>query len=204
MAHYRTYSVGSRIELSGKVGESIDATELLDYDIFPSIEGFNESMFFKIPGRGYEIQIAAEDGRYIAVNRYPDGVEILKDYFVQYDPTHKDLSGFEGKWGVIGYDALGFPITQHEVSQGGRSGCSCIATAGCGVVSLGLSLLFAWGYGLNHINDADQSAVNSVCVGIVAGGTVVGVGAGYLAGRLIDRSRAFRAIENARKPIRVE
>lgn len=204
LAHYRTYSRGSIIELSDKVGDSIDAMERAEFGLFPSVEGYKEALFFNIPDGGYEIQIIAEDGRYVAVNRDPDGVEILKDYFVQYDPTYKDLSSFEKKWGVVGYDVLGFPITHQEVRQGGRSGCSYVTTAGCGVVSLGLSLLWAWGYGLAHVNDADQSAVNRNCFFIVAGGTVVGVGVGYLTGRLVDMSRSVRTIERARRPVRIE
>jgi hypothetical protein len=203
LARYRTYARGSIIELNDKVGNSVDDMERSEYDLFPGVKGFKEAVFFDIPDGGYEIQIITEDGKYLAVNRDSLAVDILKDYFMQYDTRFTSPNIYEDKWGIVDYDALGFPITNQEVSQVVKPGC-CIGAMAGGALAFGVSLILAMDYGLNHLFDADQSAVDAKCTQMIVGGTVLGVGAGILIGRMIDDTRSVGAIKRARMPKRVE
>jgi hypothetical protein len=199
--HYLSYEKTRPIVISALVGETIDPEEREKFDLFHGIEDFKSAMFYGIKGGGYEVEIVTDRGKYVAVNRDLKAIQILKDYFYRYDETSYNQKAFENRWKIIDYDTLGFAISQQEVDSHTRMTCCVGFSGGCGLVSLGLSLFMAWGYGLNHMNDSDQSAVNRICLIIVIGGTLAGVVTGALSGGKMDRDRAIDAIREARMPV---
>lgn len=200
---YHTYDRGGIIRINDSLGEVIDAEERLEYDLFKGIEGFKEARFFAIGGGGYETEIVADHGTYITTNRDPRAIRLLEDYLSQYNTMQYGQRDFEKKWKIIGYDMLGFPITQHDVDKHSGHGCCIASSVGLGLVTFALSAFVAWGYGIDRASDPDQSAVNARCLMIVLGGTTSGLAVGHLVGRRMDRDKAIDVIREARMPRRV-
>jgi len=156
---YHVYERKNPILISERVGETIDAGEGEQFDLFTEIGEFKEARFFAIKGGGYEIEIVTESQKMHAVNMDPNAVEIMRDYIGRYAEIKGDRASFENRWAIIDYDTLGVPITENEVKLAikqshGRAIGGCIA--GCG----GFSLLgFGIGVGIARSSSGDTPEV---------------------------------------------
>lgn len=204
LVHYRVYSRGDIIHFGDAIGETIDAEERAEYDIFPYIDGFEEARFYAIPEGGYEVEMITEHGKYIAVNRDPRAQQILKDFFSRYGTSQYNRHEFEKRWHIVGYDVIRFPITEAEVSRNWNAWCLLGGSLGCGLVSFGASFLLASVIALGEISSQNAGEHDELYVVGIAGGTVAGLLAGALVGKAFENRRALDAIKEARKPRRVE
>jgi len=207
---YHVYERKNPIVISERVGETIDAQERDQLDLFTEIGEFKEARFFAIKGGGYEIEIVTESQKMHAVNIDPNAVEIMRDYIGRYAEIKGDRASFENRWAIIDYDTLGIPITENEVSiamkqNRGRAikrGCS-----GCALVSfLGL------GFAAVCVGSADSGTDIGPALGVVAGAIALAVGVviGSVTGSIIylmtykNADGVLKAIKEARKPRVVE
>lgn len=200
LSHYRVYSRGEIIDLGDAIGEAIDAEERDAYDLFPYVAGFEEARIYAIPDGGYEVVMVTDHGEYVAVNRDLRAQQLLKDYFSRYGTPHYSRHDFERRWHIAGYDVLGFPITDAEISRNMKPWCLMGGTLGCGVASFGISLAIVAMAALSEISSQDAGENDELYWASVIGGTVAGMFTGALVGRAIEKQRVLNAIKEARKP----
>jgi len=206
---YHQYKGIYPIVISERVGETIDAEEREQLDLFTEIGEFKEARFYAIKGGGYVIEIATEDDNLVAINRDQDAVMIVRDYVNNYEAISIDHAAFEKKWGVLDYDTLGIPITENEVrlaikQSRGSAVRGCIA--GCGCFSLlGLAIGAGMASGASGAPDAPLAAIGLlICF---AAGSAIGLVAGsiiYVTTYKKNTESVLGAIKEARKPRIVE
>lgn len=120
---YEHYTKTTPIVISERVGETIDSEEREHYDLFQGIEDFKSAQIFDIwdpRGGGYVAVIQTESQTFEAVNRDPKAIQIFTYYIENYERIKETPDArweFEDKWLVMGYDALGQPITAHEIDR---------------------------------------------------------------------------------------
>lgn len=203
LQHVRDY----RIAISARVGETIDAEERKQFDLFHAIEEFKEATFYVISGGGYELEIVTETKRLASVNHDRDAVIILREYIEKYEEIKNDRTPWESKWEIIDYDTLGVPITKHEVGRvvdrGHAIGCG--VASGCVAAPVaGILLAYA---AISETEGADIGVgIGSMIVGFGLG-AVAGLATGCVTGYSVyqqDRKNVVKVIKEARKPKIVE
>lgn len=205
---YHQYKGIYPIVISERVGETIDAEEREQLDLFTEIGEFKEARFFAIKGGGYEIEIVTESQKMHAVNMDPNAVEIMRDYIGRYAEIKGDRASFENTWAIIDYDTLGVPITKDEVgrvlSPGHAVACG---TANCLLVAPFAVILLAGVFrGDSDVHGWDVEAAGIFAASIGLGailGLVTGCGTGCLVYQQ-DRRNVVNIIKEARKPKVVE
>jgi hypothetical protein len=207
LRHYQGLERKNVIVVSELVGEIIDAQESEQFGLFLGMDDFESARFYEVEGDGYDIEIYAGQQRFVAYNRDPDALLILKEYIEDYEVVKDSMSAFEEKWGVVDYDALGQPITRREVemNMAPKSGYRAWllltgATAGC----VGSCLIFgAPSLALDVPTDYDNS--ENVRKGLInLGATAAGGVSGWFIGSELDRRKALKMIKEARKPRVIE
>jgi len=208
---YDEYRVKGPIVISERVGEVIDAEERERFGLFPKIYvhpvsyPFESATFFELEGGGFEVRIATAHGTVIAVNRDQNAVRILRDYIDNDAEIIDSREAFEKRWGIVGYDDLGQPITKSEIERvrNHLSTFACAAGGGGLVIAGGLlwafSTLLESGFG-DPEELAEGSGDAARIVLITAGVTALVTGAGFFIGRGLDNTRARDAVEASRKP----
>ena len=180
---YGSYEEKEPVAITDRVGEVIDAEERAYFELFSGIDNFKSATFYEIDGGGLEMRINTQHSKLVAVFGDYRALMILIDYFTRYEDIRQSRQIFEQRWEIIGYDDLGFPITNAELDQVKRDGFAALspyigAATGCVVGSIPAAFLGV--------------------AGVVT--MAIGGAGGFLLGRNIDRSRAFNAIKEARKP----
>jgi len=203
LRHYRDYQKTRPIVISQQVGETIDAEEREQFDLFHGIEDFKSAMFYVIPDGGYEVEIITEHSKLVAVNRDTNAIPIMRDYLDRYEEIKDSTSAFEEKWEIVDYDDMGQPITRNEVnrvkSHDYRIGCGVVGCLLGLIPSAFLGFLVAgaemnispWGGELEHPE-----------VGVIAfiAGLTVSTVLGALLGNKFESSKALKAIKMGRQP----
>ena len=125
--HERQYPIA----ISEMVGDIIDPEEREQFGLFLGIEDFKEAQFYVISGGGYEVEISTATKRLVSVNRDRDALIVLRDYIENHEEIINDRAAWESRWGILDYDALGFPIRQNEAEShptyGRATACGCAA-----------------------------------------------------------------------------
>lgn len=200
---YQYYVKTQTIVISERVGEEIDPEERRKFDLFGGIVDFKTATFYGIEEGGYNIEIITEDKKFLAVNRDPMAVEILRDYIDRFEELENDRLPFEGKWQIIDYDTLGQPITQREVNNRSNRGAACLFGGIAGGL-LGffpsLYLGFAIARGRSDILEKEFGTIFTV----IAVGLVTSVIAGAAMGSEIGKGNTIKKIKESRKPRVVE
>ncbi|MCK4941769.1 hypothetical protein KAS45_06705, partial [candidate division WOR-3 bacterium] len=164
---------------------------------------FESAIFYSIEDGGYEVEIRTTSSIFLAVNRDPHAVEILRDYIDGYETYMSSPEAFEKKWGVVDYDKLGFAITKSEVRQHSNLTASTACATGCAASIFGVSLLVAlaiadpgdiWG---THTPEEERNANIALGIGIV-GGIVAGIFV-HNWRNTINMEKALQLIKEARK-----
>jgi hypothetical protein len=181
--------------ISAGIGNDIDAREREQLELFPDIDGFELAIFYNIAGGGYEIRITTEYGKLVAVNRDSFATEILRDYANRHEEIQHSKKGFEEKWKIVDYDALGLPITEYELNV--------VASPGFGKMIGGTACClgsFLTGFIIASIS-AENEIISETAgnVLLVAGG-LISTGLGVIYGEKVLRRRAISAIKESRKP----
>ncbi len=200
--HYHGIERNDVIVVSERIGETIDAQERTQFGLFLGIDDFESAKFYEVEGDGYDVEIHAGQQTFVAYNRNPDALLILREYIERYEAIKDSTPTFEKRWGIVDYDALGQPITTREIEmnippkRNWRAGLALAgATAGC----LGSCLIF--GAPSLHV-DVPTNYDNSEDIEkdlILLGGTALGGVSGWLVGRELDRRKALKMIKEARK-----
>lgn len=207
LRHYHKIERKDVIVVSEHVGETIDAQEREHFGLFLGMDDFESARFYEIEGDGYDIEIFAEHQKFVAYNRNPDALLILREYIENYEVVKDSISAFEKKWGIVDYDVLGQPITKREIAmnmapkRGYRAWLMLTgATAGC----VGSCLIFgAPSLQIDVPTDYDNS--EDVKKGLInLGATAFGGVSGWLVGSEFDRRKALTMIKEARKPRVIE
>jgi hypothetical protein len=205
LKQYNEYTVSEPIIISNRVGEVIDADEREQFGLLEGIENFRSAQYFSVADGGYDVVIQTTYAKFIAYNRDPDAVQILRDYLNRYEVIHDSMTAFEKKWNIVDYDDLGQPITRNEVHMSVERvwqrylPVTC-ATAGC----IGSCLIFgAPSPAMDVPSDYDNSEDKEKILYAV-GSTVVGGVAGWLVGKELDKRIALSKIKEARKPRVIE
>lgn len=206
LPYYNEYGREDLLVISERVGETIDAQERAEFDLFRGVENFKSARFFEISGDGYDVEIFTEDSKLIAFNRDPDAVLILREYIERYEVMKDSISGFERKWGIIDYDTLGQPITRREVKinmSPKRHWRGLLAVSGGAIGCVG-SWLISGAPNLAKMvfSDDDDSEDTKILVNL--GATAFGGVSGWFVGAEIDKRKALEKIKEARKPRVVE
>jgi hypothetical protein len=195
---YHDYELEQPIIVSERIGETIDPEEREQYDLFPGIENFTSATFYGPSKRGYAVEIVTESKKYISTNRDPLAVEILCDFFENYEYSERFRQEFETKWAVVTYDDLGFPITQDEIDAMRHPTRAILlgATGGCLLGAIPGALIgLAIGFSVEHYGEL---AVMYAGPGALIGGAIVGA-IGASAARSIDKNNALEGIKESRR-----
>ena len=204
---YNEYGRENLLVISERVGETVDAQERSQFDLFRGVENFKSAKLFEIDGHGYDVEISTEDQTLIGFNRNPDAVLILREYIERYEIIKDSIPEFEKKWGIIDYDTLGQPITRREVSinlSPKQHWRGLLAVSGGAVGCVGSWLIIgAPSLAVDVPSDYDNSEDKRKIL-INLGATAFGGMSGWFIGREIDKRKALEKIKEARKPRVVE
>ncbi len=204
LAHYHESEKKEPIIISEYVGETIDDQERQHFDLFPGTEDFESARFYEIADDGYDIEILAGGQKFIAFNRNPEAIALMRDYLERYEVIKDSVRAFENKWRIVDYDVLGQAITKGEVRASAKlywRGPFLISgmVLGCagpilifGMPDLHLSVPSDYEYGFD--------AKDCLYCGAPL---LMPVLAAYI-GRELDERDALKAIKEARKPRLVE
>ena len=204
---------GRRTQPQQEPGEQISEVIVIDPEererlgLFPGIEGFKEARCNVTSGYGYEVEIVTETERLVSVNDDQDAAVILYDYINNYEEIEYARASFEARWGIIDYDALGFPITRsqvaREVTPGHAVACGlagCFGVGGVGGLLIGI-------YAANTVDEDDEYRGLSIAAAAICGGVAAGLLAGCVTGFGMyerDKTQALERIKESRKPRLVE
>ena len=204
LAHYREYESKLPVTISGRVGETVDATEREKFDLLRGIDGFQYAEYFSILDGGYEVEITTSDAVYRAVNRDVSAIEILRDYIDRNEEIRQNRQPFEEQWNIVDYDTLGQPITSNELNKAKFADAAIVGGALAGVIALFPSVILGlWACGYELWGDGcERSEVFGYVTFISA--FSLGIYAGASLGSSIDRGSALGSIKNAREPLIVE
>jgi len=207
LLHYHGIERKDVIIVSERIGETIDAQERTQFGLFLGIDDFETAKFYEVEGDGYDVEIHAGQQTFVAYNRDPDALLILREYIDRHEAIKDSTPKFEKKWGIVDYDALGQPITRKEVGMNmapKRGWRAWLAMGGGAAGCLGSCLIF--GAPSLHVDvptnydnseDVKKSLIN-------LGATTFGGLSGWFMGSELDRRRALKMIKEARKPRVVE
>jgi hypothetical protein len=198
------------ILVSERVGETIDTEEAKQFGLFTEIAEFKKAELYWLEDGGYVFEISTDGEKFVAINRDPKAVMILRDYISEYEDIGADRTSLESKWGVLDYDTLGVPITVDEVAtarkQISRYACTWGAV-GCFTTSLlGIGLGVAFVFELAEENQ-DEAWIAAIAAPFyIAAVLVVGLfaGAGVYLGSTRTVEGVVKMIKEARKPRVVE
>ncbi|KPJ64988.1 hypothetical protein AMJ44_11555 [candidate division WOR-1 bacterium DG_54_3] len=207
LRHYHKIERKDVIIVSERVGETIDAQEREHFGLFLGMDDFESARLYEVEGDGYDVEISAGHRRFVAYNRSPDALLILREYIEDFEVVKDSMPVFEKKWGIVDYDTLGQPITRREIEmnmapkRGWRTWLVLTgATAGC----VGSCLIFgAPSLQIDVPTDYDNS--EDVRKGLInLGSTAAGGVSGWFIGSELDRRKALKMIKEARKPRVIE
>jgi hypothetical protein len=195
---YHDYDMEQPIVINERIGETIDPEERRQFDLFPGIENFTSATFYGPSTIGYAVEIVTENKKYISTNRDPMAVEILSDYIKHYEEIEVDRKPFEGRWQIVAYDAIGFPITQTEVNSECNESAGCV-TGGVAGGCLGFfpSLLIGLAYGRRK-TDILEEEFDTIMTITLAGSAIFAVGGAAL-GKEIVKNNALESIKDSRR-----
>jgi hypothetical protein len=181
------------VELVKGMGSTIDCETCKEYNLFENRADFKKARFYSLSRGGLEIEIEAKNDTYLSTIRDEKIVQIMRDYFGRFEEIQKNRSAFETKWGIVGYDDLGFPITLHELRkiQGGDPGCGC--GAGCGILCIIPAFLAG---GFLAIGGGDVTAGWGAVIVVIGVGGVLGYA---IASQSLGKN-AINVVKEARKP----
>jgi hypothetical protein len=207
LRHYHKIERKDVIVVSERIGETIDAQEREHFGLFLGIDDFESARFYEVEGDGYDIEISAGHRRFVAYNRGPDALLILREYIEDCEVVKDSMSAFEKKWGIVDYDVLGQPITRREVvmNMAPKRGYRVwLVLAGATVGCVGSCLIF--GAPSLHVDvPTDYDNSEDVRKGLInLGATAAGGVSGWFIGSELDRRKALKMIKEARKPRVIE
>jgi hypothetical protein len=205
-SYYRlaSYRREQQITLSEKIGDVLDAMEREQYELFPSVDSFDEARFFAIGGGGYVVDISAGSRRFVSVNRDPSAIKIIRYYIADYELIKSNRAAFEKRWQIVGYDDLGQPITDTEIENMGLMGSTgpcLLGVAGGGCVGLftGCAIgSYVYGYNIWAGETENESPVYFI-VGTVGGALAGGALSAYL-----YRRKVIQNIKDSRRLWRID
>jgi hypothetical protein len=202
LPHYHEFERKDVLVISERVGETIDAQERSEFELFSGVDDFESARFYDIEGDGYDVEIFTQDHKLIGFNRNPDAVLILREYIERYEVMKDSISEFEKKWGIIDYDTLGQPITRNEVSinmSPKRHWRGLLALSGGTIGCVGSWLIYgAPDLAKMVFSDDDDSEDTKILINL--GATAFGGMSGWFIGKEIDKRKALQKIKKARKP----
>lgn len=209
LRYYDEYTRGQPIVLSEGAGDTIDAAEGEQFALFQQVEDFESATFYEIDEGGYEVSMMAGGKEFVAVNRDPMAVQILRYYIDNHVEIIESRQVFEKKWGVIDYDTLGIAITKNEIGAYTDPGGPVVLGLGCGCLSaFGIAMIGFMIYmsnweldlfsGEQDDEDVWDNAVLPACIGI-------GMGvATYLWVSDNSKNRTLEMIKEGRTPVVVD
>jgi hypothetical protein len=208
--YYDEYTKGQPIVISERVGETIDAVEGEQFALFQQVDNFEAATFYEIDEGGYEVSMLAGGKEYVAINRDPRAVQILRYYVDNHAEIMESRQVFEKKWGVVGYDTLGIAITKNEIGAYTDPGGPVALGLGCGLLSvLGIGLVGFMIYMSNWEldlfsgeQDEDKTAWSNAVLPLGVG-AAMGI-ATYLWMSDNSKNRALQMIKEGRSPMVVD
>lgn len=199
---YHQYERGHAIIISERVGEKVDVEERVHFGLFRGIDDFESAGFYDVDGGGYEVVIKTTKRTFVAVNRDPNAVEILRDYIDGYEMDISSWKAFEKKWGIVDYDEIGFAITTSEVRQHSNPIASTACAVGCAASIVGASFLAALAItdpGDLRPTTEEEELQAYIALGLgIFGGGVVGIFV-HNWRNTINMEKALEFIKEARK-----
>lgn len=198
-----TFERKELVIVSERIGEAIDVQERAEFGLFSYVDDFESARFYAVEGHGYEVEIFAGNQEFIACNRDPDALLIMRDYIDRREVIMDSMPAFEGKWSIVDYDTLGQAITKREIEmnmpiKGSWRGMLMLAggTAGC----IGSCLIVgAPSLAIDVPTDYDNSENRKKWL-IIGGATALGGVSGWFIGKEFERRKALEKIKEARKP----
>jgi hypothetical protein len=208
--YYDEYTRGQPIVISEGAGETIDAAEGEQFALFQQVEDLESATFYEIDEGGYEVSMMAGGKEFVAVNRDPMAVQILRYYVDNHAEIMESRQVFEKKWGVVGYDTLGIAITNREIGAYTDPGGPVALGLGCGLLSvLGIGLVGFMIYMSNWEldlfsgeQDEDEDAWGNAVVPLGLGAAMWI--ATYLWMSDNSKNRTLQMIKEGRKPVVVD
>ena len=204
--YYDEYTRGQPIVISEGAGEAIDAAEGEQFALFQQVEDFESATFYEIDEGGYEVSMMAGGKEFVAVNRDPRAVQILRYYVDNHAEIMESRQVFEKKWGVVGYDTLGIAITKSEIgayTDPGAAvtlglGCGCLSALAIGLVGF-MIYMSNWELDLFSGQQDEDEDVWGNAVLPLGLGAAMGI-ATYLWVSDISKNRTLQMIKEERKP----
>jgi hypothetical protein len=220
------YEAGNPVTIHEKVGETIDREERDHYLLFRGVQGFVSATFFDVSGGGYVVKIATDRGIYCSVNRDPKAFAVLRDLMdlrariAEEEKEKKHLlekyrcgfcaglqSGkwiweFETKWKIEAYDALGFPISRHEIDRYKDWRAPYLGALGCLAFGapLGAVLGCVAAQGEPYYDTSNPGVGWGIFTAAVAMSSIGGVHRG----NMLAKMKIISAIRETRKPTKIE
>jgi hypothetical protein len=194
------------IIISDVVGETIDPEERELYDLFQGVDDFEQATFYPIREGGLVAEIQTARHVLAMVAREPQMRSILREYIEEYEWIQSYKEVFERKWQIVDYDALGFPITQREMSRFSSpvANCGCIlGAAGAATGVFWLAALSAMTGVFENLFTPRAAAEGERAEELF----FIGIGAGVVAGGIAwiitsnaDITKAREIIKKSREP----
>ncbi len=207
LPQYHNYERKTRVAVSSRVGEVLDASEAEQYSLFGEVKDFESAIFYGIEGGGYEAIITTAEGRYVAVNRDSRAIEIIGDYIDEHDSYMESREEYENKWGIIDYDVLGFGITKSEIDANTDTRASLGCAIGSGLLAIPAIIVVSVLVWLSNweldLTPGGQQNDDTGSMWGIAPFLCVAVGIGvttYIMHRENDRNNALEKIRQERKP----